>query len=380
MCGWAGGYFTSAQRCVWACLPIGRPDHPGREIFLMTKKTRNAGFTLIELLVVVAIIALLLSILLPSLAGAREQGKKAKCLANLKNLGSAMYQYANDDKAEQLIPIHMNMVQTCSFWEWKTVIWFAWGGNSGSKVFRATEDGAWVLDDDDSDVAGQKFPEYAAYRRPLNLYMLDDVGGSGDTKSQKLEWFECPSDVGYPDDPRIDDAPRSNAERSCYETLGNSYRASLSMYTAGEEGAGPSKGHFSSGPWGHRVSTLLDTSKTILAGEPTFFNMIGRDTEEGITDDVPVFGWHKKKQMDNLLFCDASARMTKAEKQTEVDAADVLKLNLAKADAIHRGTDYRLDTYPVPGALIWGRREFGEALKQPTWPWRGYQDNLHVPD
>lgn len=60
-------------------------------------RRKKSGFTLIELLVVVAIIALLISILLPSLARARELAKRVVCMSNLKGIGNSCHIYANEN-------------------------------------------------------------------------------------------------------------------------------------------------------------------------------------------------------------------------------------------------------------------------------------------
>jgi len=58
------------------------------------------GFTLIELLVVVGIIAVLMSILLPSLGRARKQAYAVNCLSNLRQFGTANAMFLSDNKQE----------------------------------------------------------------------------------------------------------------------------------------------------------------------------------------------------------------------------------------------------------------------------------------
>ena len=64
---------------------------------------RRDAFTLVELLVVVAIVGLLLSVLIPGLAAAREAARSAKCKSNLRQLQMGWNTYILND-ARQLIP------------------------------------------------------------------------------------------------------------------------------------------------------------------------------------------------------------------------------------------------------------------------------------
>ena len=61
-------------------------------------RRQKAAFTLVELLVVIGIIALLISILLPTLSSARQAASSTQCLSNLRQVAVYMNMYANESK------------------------------------------------------------------------------------------------------------------------------------------------------------------------------------------------------------------------------------------------------------------------------------------
>lgn len=358
---------------------------------------KKNGFTLIELLVVVAIIALLISILLPSLSSAREQGKKAVCLSNLRGIGLATNQYANEDTAELLLGVQQMQVENFqplntylggTIWGWRTLNWFSLGG--------ATARDAFIVKEGFTDFyAGQGLAGryWGAQTRPLNKYMYPNLVEDPDNDRYEfnLKSFECPGDRGYPSVKNsagaqlIDDSPETNAYRKCYRTMGNSYRLSLAGYMDND-------GHFTWGPFGHKISDLVNTAAIVAVGEPTFFNMIGSDSsDDPDLQTIYTLGWHRQLNKDNVLYCDSSARTTTVTagddglSLREITPPELVDEQLQDPHG-SRGDGFQLDTFPTPGALVWydpdkpaRRAQLTTGSSTPArWPFARYRSDLQI--
>ena len=230
----------------------------------MPIRVRKArGFTLIELLVVVAIIALLISILLPSLARARRQTKRQVCASNLHQLGLAMTHYTSDNKDHFPSCVAEPTAPQVDSDGWPTVynMVHEYGGDKGK---------GWA--------------NRPARKRVMYKYLAP-------------EYFRCPEDRG---------TVGATDFKSQYEATGNSYP--LNGYNHGAFTWYRPRSFARLGIL-YRKASQLTNPKCIITGDATFDEYFG-DIDPGYGPNPGGwYRWHDDKQsLANVVFLDASVR------------------------------------------------------------------------
>jgi prepilin-type N-terminal cleavage/methylation domain-containing protein/prepilin-type processing-associated H-X9-DG protein len=194
----------------------------------MQKQTPSRGFTLIELLVVIGVISILLAMLMPAMARAREQAKVVACASNLRQISYAFQMYLID-------------TQGVAFWRSEKLgidgmDWWVYGGKETGCTFLGQEG---------------MFNKWRP--RPLNKYM----GG-------KITAFQCPSDDAA--------APWTDDGSSSFDWVGNSYHFNANGYP-GNSAVAPgglpdsTTADPTAGLAGVKVAKLKDSSRVV-----TFFD------------------------------------------------------------------------------------------------------------
>lgn len=261
----------------------------------------SGGFTLLELLAVVGIMAILMALLLPALTGARQEGAKAKCLANMHALGQALAAYSTDDERGYTSPIHPK-AETSWFYDGE----YEYGGDTGMLVYG--------------------HDDFRREKRILNRYVFGDAG------SIDLKLFGCPSDQGVPRAPVDFDAYFFHREligRTVLEVTGTSYRLNNHIdFLRRTEFTQ----HFY-GPYFRPKTRVPNPAETVILEEAA------TEVAKWNTSDHVTVGWHGKANRFNVSFVDGHADSIHVAGQTDFsdEFPDYWVL---------RGPGWRMDCYP----------------------------------
>lgn len=219
-------------------------------------KSKRKAFTLIELLVVIAIIALLLAILLPSLAKVKQVGRRLLCATNLKQITTAWHMYFNDNKGAFYQDVNANVI----YGGWEGLI-------------------------------------YMSEPRPLNPYLsLPEILQAEST----AKVFKCPSDKGG----------LLGTELPVFSYLGTSYNMNNLLVGQNQVGTMPSvqlRDGINKRLKNLKIKDVDGHSTLVLMGDFGWLNQY--------KPAVPQIGdWHGKEYYHNIAFLDGHVEFLKIRK------------------------------------------------------------------
>jgi prepilin-type N-terminal cleavage/methylation domain-containing protein len=320
-------------------------------------KQRGYAFTLIELLVVVAIIALLIAILLPTLSMAKEQARVAVCLANLRSVTQAGASYCMDE-GHPVFALRWPCYIEGQLVMFELATPFIWGGGVPDK--KAVN---WDYGQGGLNPAEWKTDTYCVrpIHRPMNRHLDAEVAWDHPKRVRKNrarrripmelpDYLKCPSDrtaafwlIEEPPSP----LPDADTPFRTWEWWGTSY--SINWYWSqyyGEDPSHPGMYHCLTRPGYCRslINSKNDSgaAEFLLFFEGRLLNGMFGARPRGYAEQDPrqVMGWHRQENTYSIGFLDG-----------------------------HAAYGY-LDTRYIdgPGWTVWPNRPWGEF-------WQPYEDN-----
>lgn len=225
-------------------------------------RTRGRAFTLLELMVSLAIIAVLISLLLPMLVQARRHAARTLCMNNVRQIGIGWQSFLGDEGTFPGAEVEPQ-------WRYAGVRFL------GGSVERPVADAS----------------------RPLTEYLHSSESTTAGTVAASL--YRCPEDsglatIGTPDHP----SASVLQGKTCYQEFGNSYRANEWLLNASLSGIDKSPRPLRDA----EVST--PPSRLILFGDPVWY-YASRDVQLGEQLDA---SWHSGTNAGHIVTLDGSVR------------------------------------------------------------------------
>jgi hypothetical protein len=271
------------------------------------KRTQRRAFSPVDVIFLLLIALLLMVILLPSLMQAREQAKSVRCLANLKQMATAMHMYFNDQND-----------------------WFPWeqdnhrpaprltgvyyGGHPGRNLMPPEHWWGYI------DTAFRTAPG----GRPFNQYLYPDMPKYDVPPAdpmfetvRSMPIFECPSDAGGGRD-RVLQTLASSPVKSLYLEQGTSYDANYNFSLNWALANVPAEN--AAERWQHYANAFIkgqftsDAARLVMLYEDPF--------DFALRNQVARRGWHGKLNQHQFAFLDGHAARVETLTEKELRGAN----------------------------------------------------------